>query len=204
MKNLNVKRAALTAVAIVLSLFVLANLTLAQNAASAYPPGPSGQAPTLNATQVVVTNTAAQPVPVVGAVVSVPQGTPVQIKLTAQFGFDDSAPKATYSIPAGKRLVIEHVATMCSSNLGIAVAQTAILHVGTSLDSSLTWINVSAVPYLVQGAYRTVGATATPMHANLDGGEVWVEGIRSVSNQGMLSCEVAILGYLVNAPAQIN
>jgi hypothetical protein len=55
-------------------------------------------------TQVVVTNTGAQAVPVYGAVLTTQQADPVQIDLYVGFGPSDVAPKASYDLPAGKRL----------------------------------------------------------------------------------------------------
>ena len=131
-----------------------------------------------------------------------PQGVPVQIKLTALFGFDSIAPKATYSIPAGKRLVIEHFATMCATNWAVATSQNFVLHLGTAQDTSLTWLPVSATTYTENGAQRTLGAAAMSVQAILDGGEVWVDGDSNTSGEGSVSCDVAILGYLLPIPQQ--
>ena len=155
---------------------------------------------------VVVVNNANQPVPVAGLVylqnplLATPE--PVQITLNLDFGATALAPKVSYTHPAGKRFVIEHMAARCSSLN--ANAQTFWLHLGVEQTTSLAWLDATTTSYALGGVFNgSIGANAKPLHAFSDAAFLWVEGERSAIG-GATSCTVTILGYYTPRPQVLS
>ena len=141
-------------------------------------------------TQVVVTNTPAQPVPMVGltkdsdAPARKPfQTAPLYIPAQLQATFYD-----VVTVPANQRLVIEHVSGSCANITSLYLA---------SYNQVPAW---TGVVFLSKDFYTGPGAVgSTPVRLYANAGETLKVDI---TNQTGLSgsCYLAISGYFVNLP----
>ena len=158
--------------------------------------------------QVVVTNTAAQPVPTsvqgtvnvnVGNAVAVhePSREPIKISQTVVIANGDSAGLGTnYNIPTGKRLVLQQFSMDCLLSAG-AYAMSYI----TTYDGDVAYLPTTLMPWPSQGAgfYRAVGNS--PINWTQDSGVLQFGAQRS-GTSGVGSCVVVITGYLTPLAAQ--
>ena len=148
----------------------------------------AGNAPA--ATPVIITNTPAQPVPMVGLVKDsdAPARKPFQ---TAPMYIPAQLAATFYdvlTIPANQRLVIEHVSGTCANITGLSLA---------SYNQVPTW---TGVVFLARDFYAGAGAVgSTPVRLYANAGETLKIDI---TNQTGLSgyCYLAISGYFVNLP----
>lgn len=153
-------------------------------------------------TQVVVTNTGAQAVPVYGAVLTTQQADPVQIDLYVGFGPSDVAPKASYDLPAGKRLTIEHISSHCKSNY--SANQDFVLRLGTGPDKMFERFMVNAKTFIYPSYGITLfGMASMPFKGIFDSGPIWADGIRSTNFGAITSCTVSLFGYLTSVQPQL-
>jgi len=139
---------------------------------------------------VVVTNTPAQPVPMVGLVKDSDaparkpfQTAPLYIPAQLQATFYD-----VVTVPANQRLVIEHVSGSCANITGLYLA---------SYNQVPAW---TGVVFLSKDFYTGPGAVgSTPVRLYANAGETLKVDI---TNQTGMSgyCYLAISGYFVNLP----
>lgn len=146
--------------------------------------------PGTGTTQVVVTNTPAQPVPMVGAIkdsdaparkpfawdgtVSVPQGSNGSITVT--------------TVPPNQRLVIEEVSGWCMGMYGSVVMQ---VNLGNTTHLQFLpgdFANGSVLP------------AATPTHFYVDPGATYVFSMNDWGDTSQHTCYVNVAGYFVNLP----
>jgi|KBSMisStandDraft_5_1062788.scaffolds.fasta_scaffold55539_3 hypothetical protein len=177
---------------------------LASSFATAYGQGnnqPSGQAGGTGTSNVVVTNSPAQPVPVKEQ--NNPAFQPFQWQQGVSMLGVNSSYSFTIPVPAGKRLVIEQISGYFAGNSNGTIPR---MSVGTHLNGALSamWIPLTNVGAdSAGGGAQFNGASSLKMYA--DGGTnitVWVS--KSVDAFGQFSSAtsgaITISGYLVNIP----
>lgn len=140
--------------------------------------------------QVVVTNTTAESIPIIGLVKDLdgPGRTPfrtsfLQFNVPASNGsFPGTASKFLTSVPSGSRLVIEHVSGRCFASPGIVVLQ--------SMPSGSN--SATASEYLQEDIFsKTVSA---PVKFYADQGEyVYISATNSALKSA--SCVMTVTGY---------
>jgi len=148
----------------------------------------AGNAPA--ASPVVITNTPAQPIPMVGLVKDSDaparkpfQTVPIYVPAQLPANFYD-----VVTVPANQRLVIEHVSGTCANITGVSLA---------SYNQVPTW---TGIVFLAKDFYTGAGAVgSTPVRLYANAGESLKI---DVTNQTGLSgyCYLAISGYFVNLP----
>jgi len=153
------------------------------------PPAASAQGPAnvnvINVPTVTVGNTELQPIPVKG-----PVKEPVHASFNANIPVNIGlVTVGTYTIPAGKRLVVEHFSAACKSDSdNYTIAQ--LTHGGVIL----TFLPMTSVPFL-NFPGQVFGSGAVPVSAYIDGGAVSLQILRfsAISNT---VCTATVLGYL--------
>jgi hypothetical protein len=185
MKNLTLKSAAVIAVA-----FALSMTAFAQNGGNAN--GAVNQAGSGSTTNVNVMNT-----PTVTVVD--PGKEPVSIATSITFADGSkSGSGSTYSVPAGKRLVLEQFSLQCylPSPTYVYGYVDAATPAGVTFPVSLA-PSIMSWPLDGAGAYRAVGTT--PMHWFQD--SLWVKFLAERSGTvGSGSCTATATGYLMPIP----
>jgi hypothetical protein len=155
----------------------------------------AGNFPNPGAAPVIVTNPVSKPVPV-----TIDNTEPIRLLLQVILPDTDwSTPKAGiqfYTVPAGKRLVIEYVSYQAENVDGNA-GQTVLLSVFSAdsilyLPMSQPMVPFSATP-IVQGGQEV-------RHYMNPGQDVNVSLARGVTATGRLSVFVNITGYLIGTP----
>lgn len=188
MKYLSLRSAsfiAATAIAAVMTVALHAQApeTGAQSAAA------STQGPTnvnvVNVPTVTVGNTDLQPIPV---------KEPLKEPVYASFSFTiapglGASTEGTYPIPAGKRLVVEHLSAGCRSESNNYV-NANLLHNGVRL----TVLGLTSVPFL-NFPGEVISTGALPVSAYIDEGTLAVS-VGRVSGVGSTYCTATVLGYL--------
>lgn len=162
---------------------------------------PSGQAPSGGTTNVVVTNTTAQPVPVKEQ--NNPAFQPFQITVQPYVSAGQAYNYAFVPVPAGKRLVIEQVsgAAFASGVLSGTVARmTVIGSVGSSPNIFVPMSFVGNNP-----ASQPIFAASQPIRMYVDGGtsfSVLIHRSADINGgySGSLSSTISVVGYLVDIP----
>jgi|SRR5215470_6299444 len=159
---------------------------------SLLPSAPAFSATPATAQQVVVTNTTAQSIPMVGLVKDMdsPGRTPfrttiLQFNVPASNGvFDGTGSKFLTSVPTGMRLVIEHVSGRCLASPGIALLQT------TPAGSNL----ITASEYLPGDIFSK--SVSVPLKFYADQGEyVYINASNSGFSAG--NCYITVTGYYI-------
>jgi len=141
------------------------------------------------ATPVIVTNTTAQPVPVVGIIKDsdAPARKPFQSNKFFLVPAGSSAGVILTIVPANQRIVLEEVSGYCSNVSGIANVQSFTAQNGTQ-----------AIQFLPEDfLLKKSAATSVRLYANP--GESLYAG---VNNTGGLAggCSISVAGYYVNLP----
>jgi hypothetical protein len=136
----------------------------------------------VNAPTVTVGNTALQPIPV-----KEPPKEPVHANIALSITNELVAGFGTYSIPVGKRLVIEHESFFCHSPKPVEMLM--IVEQG---GDAASFMPAKSFAYLFG---ETASAAAGPLSAYFDG-DVSVTLIRNVVGIGTTNCTVALAGYL--------
>jgi hypothetical protein len=186
MKYVNLKSASFT-VAIIIG---VASTTAAQAQGSQGPSMQAGvQTPSnvnvVNVPTVTVGNTALQPIPVMGPI---KEPVHANFSLTIAFGLGASN-IGTYSVPTGKRLVIEHLAAGCRSTQETDV----IINVKNDTQF-LTFLLTRSVPF-INFPGEVISTGALPLSAYVDQGTVTVQASRTSANV-TTTCTATVLGYL--------
>ena len=161
---------------------------------------PSGQAGGTGTSNVVVTNTAAQPVPVKDQ--NNPAYQPFQWSGFVGAPAGSWYGTASFQVPAGKRLVVEQISALVAITGG-ASGQIPRLDLNTAAPNPQ--VN-TFVPMFFVGSQANLSVSfvaAQPIRAYADG-SVLVEVARSQDTNGgfsgTLSGNVTVIGYLVNIP----
>ncbi len=160
--------------------------------ASLIPSTPAFSATQATAQQVVVTNTTAQSIPMVGLVKDMdsPGRTPfrttiLQFNVPASNGvLDGTGSKFLTSVPSGMRLVIEHVSGRCLASPGVALLQT------TAAGSN----SITASEYLPGDIFSKF--VSVPLKFYADQGEyVYLNASNSGFSGG--NCYMTVTGYYI-------
>ena len=161
---------------------------------------PSGQAGGTGTTNVVVTNTAAQPVPTKDQ--NNPAYQPFQWQGFVSVAAGSWYGTTTFQVPAGKRLVVEQISALVSITGG-ASGQIPRLDLNTAAPNPQ--VN-TFVPLVFVGSQANLSVSFVamqPLRAYADG-SVLVEVARSQDINGgfsgTLSGSVSVIGHLVNIP----
>jgi hypothetical protein len=157
--------------------------------AQAYPPGPSGKA----AAQTTNVNVANTPTVIVGNEVTVKEPAKELVSfarkldmLAGEPGKDDQ-----YDVPAGKRLVLEHVNVHCSS--------TTAQPVGLGLRRSGTnYYLMTVVPPVTLWGTGSASMQLYPVHLLVDD-SLTLSAFRN-GGTGLTGCEMTLIGYLTPLP----
>jgi len=165
---------------------------------SAWAQKTSGTATVQGPQQVVVTNTAAQPIPIVG-LVKVTEPVKERTRLNYFLNFPNGsygvAQPSTYSVPAGKRLFIQYL----SANCVLDQNEQLFLQMNSG-DGFVTdvFLPMTTQYFPAYGPYRAIGAS--PVETFFDAGvDVQLNASRSVTT-GSVGCNVSVLGYLIPMP----
>lgn len=213
------KIAATNLIAVVFAVFTGIATTYAQGQnAQAYPPGPNGQAGTNSTSNVVVTNSAAQPVPTtvtntVPAVIANSTAQPVptknaadpvfqafQMKVSINLLVGQDATSVNIPVPAGKRLVIETVSGFFSTlNANGTIPQLSISTYTTSDGEfflPVTWFG----HFAVQGWEDYAVTSSARLYADSKGVGVFLRRSADANyvNTGEVNGAVTVSGYLVD------
>jgi hypothetical protein len=138
-------------------------------------------------TQVVVTNTPAQPVPMVGLVKDsdAPARKAFQTGMIPVFA---GIPKFVVSVPANQRLVIEHISALC---FGVVTGYADLFSVDPSTNFD------QGEEYLPADMFSK--AISTPVRFYAGPGEDLKITFVNIGGQGG-SCNMTVSGYFVNLP----
>ena len=167
------------------SLTVAIVIGVASSTAAQAPGPPPSSVNVVNVPTVTVGNTALQPIPVTP---------PLKEPLHANFSLaitnnEGASPFAYYYIPAGKRLVIEHLAAYCQSS---TQPMEVIVFLETIALNQLSVLSTKSVPFVFG---HTLNTGAGPVTAYVDQGAITVQVDRNSLN-GTTNCTVSVLGYL--------
>jgi hypothetical protein len=149
----------------------------------------AAQAPTdvnvVNVPTVTIGNSDLQPIPV-----KQPTKEPVYLNFQLQIvaPYSISHDSAYYTIPAGKRLTIEHTSLLCASDT-VREAFGAVIANG----NALTYFPTHSFPTETGTSSKSVGAVA--LSAQVNNGSVSVYAGRSAST-GTSNCYMTVVGYL--------
>jgi hypothetical protein len=185
MKSQNLRSSVVAAIAIAATGVVALHAQGPQSAA----PAAAAQAPTdvnvVNVPTVTIGNSDLQPIPV-----KQPTKEPVYLNFQLQIvaPYSISHDSANYTIPAGKRLTIEHTSLFCASDT-VREAFGAVIANG----SALTYFPTHSFPTETGAGSKSVGAVA--LSAQVNNGNVSVYAGRNTST-GTSNCYLTVVGYL--------
>jgi len=179
---------------------------IATSFATAYGQGngtnqPSGQAGGTGTSNVVVTNTPAQPVPVKEQ--NNPAFQPFQWQGQPGVSLGNNYTITTFTVPAGKRLVIEEISAQVYVS-GAVTGEVPRLILGTQAGGA--WVNTfTPMTYAGNEGVSPTYAASQPLRMYADpGSTVDVELKRSSdlngNYSGTLISTITVTGYLVNVP----
>lgn len=162
----------------------------AQGSQSAAPAGSAAtQGPTdvnvVNVPTVTIGNSDLQPIPV-KQLTKEPVALTFQLQIVAPYSISHTS--AIYTIPAGKRLTIEHTSLLCTSD-AFREAYGAVIANG----NALTYFPTHSFPIESGTGSSSVGAA--PLSAQVNDGSVSVYAGRSAST-GTSNCYMTVVGYL--------
>ena len=147
----------------------------------------------VNVPTVTIGNTALQPIPVKAAARD-----PVHLNFTVQIEqpYSTSHNQSLYSIPAGKRLTVEHFSVICASDSAQEAFATLIAN-----GQALTYM--PAQSFSIEGGVATRSVGATPVSAIVESGSIWVYAGRSKS-VGFSQCFLTVAGYLTAVEGRVS
>jgi hypothetical protein len=164
---------------------------------SAWAQKTSGTATAQGPQQVIVANTTAQPVPMVG-LVSVTEPSKVWTRLYLFVNILDGTPNGSnsvYTVPPGKRFMVEHLSADCTLDQSYSV----IVQMNAGPNGvTAVYFPLTTLYFPADGPYRAEGSL--PVQTFFDAGTpVQFTAFRGVTS-GISACRVAVLGYLVPMP----
>jgi hypothetical protein len=217
------RTAALTPLAVAFALLTSVTAYPQTQSAQSYPPGPGGQAPTNSTSSVVVTNSAAQPVPttVTNTVPTViansaaqpvptsnahdPAFQPFQKSLQVSLTLNqlDNIFYVLLQVPAGKRLVIENVSGWVDTFQTIGTIPRLALETVAGNSVGYRYLAMTDVGH-GGGAAEDFVVTA-PLRMYADPGTAVIVQLRrgvdaNYATTGTVSGYVTVSGYFIDIP----